>query len=128
MMRSVLRASIQGATVNACNPDAGEGLQIDIHLMNAATLAPFEKISVEVLSSGSQLESFVTEGRADGSTLVAHGALARLLRAGDVINILSYGLLHEGQMLDHRPRIVVVDAANRALSVTEIPATDATGT
>ena len=37
---------------------------------------------------------------------------------GDVITIVCYGMLHDGQTLDHKPRVVRLDPHNRLLAVT----------
>jgi len=41
-------------------------------------------------------------------------------RAGDIISILSYGTLHDGQTLAHRAKVITLDAANRIVSLTEM--------
>ena len=43
-------------------------------------------------------------------------ALERM-RAGDVISILSWGLMHDGQTLNHTALIVTLDGANGVIAV-----------
>jgi len=39
-------------------------------------------------------------------------------KPGDVITIVCYGMLHEGQTLDHKARVIRLDPQNRLLSAT----------
>jgi aspartate 1-decarboxylase len=41
------------------------------------------------------------------------------VRAGDVVSIVSWGWLHDGQTLAHKAKIVTVDAQNRLLGISD---------
>jgi aspartate 1-decarboxylase len=81
--------------------------------MNAAGLVPFEKVEIYNVTSGTRLETYVIEGAAGSGDICVNGAAAHLVKKGDKIIIACYCALHEGQMLDHRPKLVFVDEMNR---------------
>jgi aspartate 1-decarboxylase len=113
MMRFFLRAKIHRATVTEANLDYEGSITIDRHLMNAAGLVPFEKVEIYNVTSGTRLETYVIEGAAGSGDICVNGAAAHLVKKGDKIIIACYCALHEGQMLDHRPKLVFVDEMNR---------------
>lgn len=118
-MRTFLRSTIEGARVNGVNPAGASCITIDLHLMNAAGLLPFEAVEIRLNGSGSRLDTYAIEGTAGTGEIRANGGLASLLVEGTAVTISSYAHLHEGQILTHRPKVVLVDDANRILALQE---------
>jgi len=52
-----------------------------------------------------------------GGVICVNGAAAHLSRAGDRVIITGYGLAAESEVKTHRPRVVLVDEANRIRQV-----------
>ena len=113
MIRTFLRSKIHGATVTDANLHYEGSITIDSHLMHAAALLPFEKVEIYNVTSGTRLETYVIEGEAGSGDICVNGAAAHLVKKGDKIIIACYCALHEGQMLDHKPKLVFVDEMNR---------------
>jgi aspartate 1-decarboxylase len=111
MMRRLVRAAIQNATVTR-----GEGLtlRVDPLLLRAANILPLEEVEVVKHATGERFTTFV-EAAAEGTGDVA----IQRVRAGDVISIVSWGLLHDGQTLAHRAQIVTLDAKNHPVALAE---------
>ncbi|HSP35326.1 MAG TPA: aspartate 1-decarboxylase [Thermoanaerobaculia bacterium] len=110
MIRRLLRSVIRNATVTATH-DA-PSLRLDRVLMNAMEVRAFEEIDVINNSTGARYTTWVEEGQS-GEVRVAH------VRAGDVVTILSSGLLHDGQTLAHKARVVTVSMKNELISIDE---------
>jgi aspartate 1-decarboxylase len=89
-------------------------LQVDVYVLRAAEILPFEEVEVINKTTGVQLRTWI-EPAAEGSgeVRVPSGA-----RQGDTIDIICYAMLHEGQTLDHKPRVIRLDAHNRVVSAT----------
>lgn len=119
MMRTFLRSKIHRATVTAAILDEQDAITIDVHLMNAAGLLPFEKVEVDNVKNGSRFETYVLEGRAGSGEIRVSGSAAHSAKAGDEVSIACYAQLHEGQILTHRPKLVFVGAENRIQSLSE---------
>ena len=111
-MRSLLRSTIANATVTDSDLTARVSLRIDPFLLRAAELLPFEEVEVVNLATAERLRTYVEPAEEGSGTVGVHSGARR----GDVIAILAFGVLHDGQTLDHKPRIVIVDANNRVVT------------
>ena len=107
MMRRLVRAAIRNATVT--HGDALT-LRIDPVILRAANILPLEEVELVNHATGERVLTFAEEA---GSGEVH----APRMRAGDTISILSWGLMHDGQSLNHSAAIVTLDAANGLNSV-----------
>ena len=109
MMRRLVRAVIRNATITR-----GEGLTlcIDPVLLRAANILPLEEVEVVHHATGARFLTFA-EAAADGAREVSFGRM----RAGDVVSIVSWGAMHDGQTLAHRATMVTVDEHNRLIAV-----------
>lgn len=107
MMRRLVRAAIHNATVTS-----GEGVaaRIDPVILAAADILPLEEVEVVHHATGARFFTFAEKG-ADGEVR------APGVRAGDVISIVSWGLLHDGQTLAHEAKIVTLDARNGVIAI-----------
>lgn len=119
MIRSFLRSKIHRATVTEANVEYEGSITIDRHLMNAAGLAPFEKVEIYDVDNGNRFATYVIEGEPGSGDICVNGAAARLVRPGDKVIIACYCMLHEGEILSHKPRLVFVDARNRIRELRE---------
>ena len=107
-MRSVLLAVIGNARVT--HPTEALALRIDPYILRAGDIMPYER--VEVINGRDRYATWI-EPAVEGSGEVHLNA-----RIGDIIAIVAYTQLHEGQTVAHQPKIVTLDAQNRVLSVT----------
>lgn len=119
MIRLFLRSKIHRATVTEANVAYEGSITIDRYLMNAAGLMPYEKVEVYNVDSGSRFETYVIEGLEGSGEICVNGAAARLVSVGDKVIIACYCMLHEGQILTHKPKLVFVDAENRIRELKE---------
>jgi aspartate 1-decarboxylase len=125
MMRTFLRSKIHRATVTDADVDYEGSITIDRHLLNAADIRPYEKVEIYNVTSGTRFETYAIEGEPGSGEIGINGAAAHLARPGDKVIIACYGMVHEGQMLTHVPKLVFVDERNgiRALKEAETPRT-----
>jgi aspartate 1-decarboxylase len=111
MFRTMLRAKIHRATVTRADLHYVGSITVDADLMAAADLAPNELVHVVDINNGARLETYVIEGAAGSGEIGMNGAAARLIQPGDLIIIIAYGIVADGEKVE--PRIVHVNAANR---------------
>lgn len=119
MIRFFLRSKIHRATVTEANVAYEGSITIDRHLMNAAGLEPYEKVAVFDVDNGNRFETYVIEGEEGSGVICVNGAAGRLVSVGDKIIIACYCMLHEGQILSHKPKLVFVDEENRVRELKE---------
>ena len=111
MMRRLVRAAIRNATVTRSD---GQSLRIDPVILRAANILPLEEVEVVHHATGHRASMFAENGQEGSGELVVPHA-----RAGDAVSILSWGLLHDGQTLAHRAKLVTLDGSNRIVALTE---------
>ena len=109
MMRRLVRAAIRNATVTRSE---GVTLRIDPLILTAANILPLEEVEIVNHATGERVVTFAEAG-ASGEVS------APRMRAGDVVSILSWGTMHDGQTLNHTAKLVTLDAANHVIEVSE---------
>ena len=117
MQREVLRGKIHRATVTEANLEYEGSLTVDADLMEAAGLAPYERIDVYDVTNGSRFSTYLIEGARGSGVVCVNGAAAHLAKAGDRVIITGYGLATEAEVKGHRPKVVLVDEKNRIRQV-----------
>jgi aspartate 1-decarboxylase len=123
MQRHMLKSKIHRATVTACDPDYIGSVTIDADLMRQADLLPNEQVHVWDIDNGARMVTYAIEGRPAGSgRMQINGAAARLVKAGDKVIVVSYGLYSQGDLDTYSPIVVHVDERNRMVGVDSNPA------
>jgi len=112
----MLRSKIHRATVTQTLLDYEGSITIDVDLLEAADLRPYERVQVLNLSNGHRFETYVIEGERGAGEIALNGPAARLGQVGDLVIIAAYALCDEAESADIRPNIVQVDGQNRPIS------------
>jgi aspartate 1-decarboxylase len=111
VIRRFVRSVIHNATVTTSASDVS--LRLDPVLMRAMEVLAFEEVEIVNVATGARFSTWIEEGAA-GEVAAHH------MRAGDIIAIVSHGLLHDGQTLTHRAKSITVDAQNGIVALTEV--------
>lgn len=110
-MRSVLQAVIENVTVTHTRDSVG--LRMDPFIFRAGEIMPYER--VQLINGRETFDTWIEPGvEGSGEVHVHAGA-----RTGDVVTIVAFTNLHEGQTLAHKPKFVKLDTKNNVVSVTE---------
>ena len=115
MLRNLLKSKIHRATITDSNIHYQGSMTIDLNLMEAADILPFEQINIYNISNGERFETYAVEGRRGSGEICLNGAAARKGVVGDLIIIATYATLNEQELKNFQPKIVQVDAQNRHL-------------
>lgn len=110
MMRRLVRAAVQNATVTHGH---ALSLRVDPLILRAANILPLEEVEIVNHASGERIITFAEEAGA-GEVHVPR------MRAGDVVSIVSWGSMHDGQTLNHTAKIVTVDEKNTVTAISEL--------
>lgn len=113
MTREMLRAKVHRITVTECDVEYEGSLTLDAGLMELAGMVPYERIEVYDVDNGSRFATYLIEGPRGSGACGVNGAAARLTAPGHRLIIATYCGLPEAEVPSHRPRVVLVDAANR---------------
>jgi aspartate 1-decarboxylase len=88
-------------------------LTIDADLMASVGLIPYEKICIYNINNGERLETYVIKGIRGSGEICLNGPAARKAQVGDIIIIISYGMIDIKESNAHQPTIIFPDTNNR---------------
>jgi len=115
MQRYLLKSKIHRAHITDSDLHYEGSLSIDEDLMRAADILPYEQIKVYNVNNGARFDTYAIPGPAGSGVFCLNGAAARMGARGDLIIIVTYASYDETEIPHHKPKIVLVDADNRAL-------------
>lgn len=118
-MRMMLKSKIHRARVTEANLEYQGSITIDQELLEAADILPYEQVQVLDINNGSRLETYALPGERGSGMICINGAAARLVSKGDMVIILTYSAVSEGEAHSLKPRLVYVDAQNRIVNARE---------
>ena len=119
MRRTLFKSKIHRATVTQADLHYEGSVTIDRALMQVADILPFEKVAVWNVTRGTRLETYALEGSAHSGVVCINGAAAHLNQPGDVVILATFAEYDEAELAGHKPKVVFVDAHNRAVEFGE---------
>ena len=116
MQLTLLKAKLHRATVTAADPDYEGSCAIDAELLERAGIVEYEQIHLYNITNGERLVTYAIRAPAGSRQICANGAAAHRMRAGDRIIIAAYASMEAAEAAHFRPRVLILDAANRVKS------------
>lgn len=116
MQIQVLKSKIHRATLTQAELHYVGSITIDEDLMDAAQLLVHEKVQVVNVNNGERLETYVIKGERGTGTICLNGPAARLAQVGDVVIIMSYGLMTQDEARVWEPIVVFPDVDNKLIA------------
>ncbi|WNS82109.1 aspartate 1-decarboxylase [Domibacillus sp. DTU_2020_1001157_1_SI_ALB_TIR_016] len=113
MYRTMMNGKIHRATVTEANLNYVGSITIDEDLLDAAGMLPNEKVQIVNNNNGARLETYIIPGKRGSGVVCLNGAAARLVQPGDTVIIISYVLVAEEKVKEHKPKVLIMDADNR---------------
>jgi aspartate 1-decarboxylase len=117
MMRIMMKSKIHRATVTQADLDYVGSITLDAALMEAADLLEGEQVAIVDVTNGARIETYVIAGERGSGIIGINGAAAHLVHSGDLVIIISYGLLSDAEARTLKPQIVHVDQKNRIMKL-----------
>ncbi len=113
MQIEVLKSKIHRAVITEANLNYVGSLTVDENLMDAANMIEYEKIHVVNVNNGERIETYLIKGPRDSGVICLNGAAARKGEPGDVIIVISYGIMEFEKAKTHQPIVVFPKEGNR---------------
>jgi aspartate 1-decarboxylase len=113
MFVTLCKSKLHKAVVTEAVLDYEGSITIDENLMRESNLLPYEMVQVLNQNNGERFETYVLVGEAGSGTICLNGPAARLGEVGDVLIIISYCILEEGDAKKHKPKLIFLDEKNR---------------
>ncbi|MCF6351772.1 MAG: aspartate 1-decarboxylase [Cyclobacteriaceae bacterium] len=116
MLIEVMKSKIHRVKITQAELHYVGSITVDEDLMDAAELVENEKVQVVNINNGERLETYVIKGNKGTGEVCLNGPAARLAQVGDVVILISYGLISKEDGQTHKPTIVFPDDNNKLVS------------
>jgi aspartate 1-decarboxylase len=113
MRRILFKSKIHRATVTQADLDYEGSVTIDVDLLRAADILPYEKVAIWNVTRGTRLETYALEGPSGSGVICINGAAAHLNQPGDLVIIATFAEVEQAELAGWKPTVVFVDAKNR---------------
>jgi aspartate 1-decarboxylase len=113
MLIKVLKAKIHRATVTASRIDYPGSVAIDMVLLEAAGIVPYEAVLMANVTNGNRAETYVVPAEAGSGRVEVLGAAARLFSPGDIVIFINFAYCTPEEARQIMPKVVVPDGNNK---------------
>ncbi len=117
MHRPFLYSKVHRVVVTAADLHYEGSLTLDVELMAAAGMLPYQQIDVYNVTRGTRFSTYLIEGPAGAGDCCLNGAAAHRVDIHDRIIIAAYCELEDHEIDSHRPTLVLVGENNRSFQV-----------
>ncbi len=113
MQIEVFKSKIHRVKVTQAELHYVGSITLDETLMEAANIIENEKVQIVNVNNGERFETYVIKGEKNTGTVCLNGPAARKVQVGDIIIIVSYGIMDFEEAKSHQPKIIFPDNNNR---------------
>ena len=115
MLREFLNSKIHRATVTDANLNYVGSITIDEEFLDLAKIREWEKVEILNINNGERFQTYALKGKRGSKCFCLNGAAARKAQPGDKIIIVTYALLEQKEIENHKPSIVLLDENNTVI-------------
>jgi aspartate 1-decarboxylase len=116
MQIQVVKSKIHRVTVTGADLNYIGSITIDEALMEASNIIEGEKVSIVNINNGERLETYVIKGNRNSGDITLNGPAARKVQKGDIIIIISYGILDFEEAKSFKPSLVFPNEKDNSLT------------
>ena len=116
MQIEVVKSKIHRVTVTGADLNYIGSITIDEALMEAANIIEGEKVSIVNINNGERLETYAIKGNRNSGVITLNGPAARKVQKGDIIIIISYGILDFEEAKTFKPSLVFPNQKDNSLT------------
>jgi aspartate 1-decarboxylase len=117
MFRTMMNGKIHRARVTEANLNYVGSITIDEDIIDAVGILPNEKVAIVNNNNGARLETYVIAGERGSGVVCLNGAAARLVQPDDIVIIISYVMVSEDKLGDHKPKVAIMDKYNKIIDL-----------
>ena len=116
MQIQVVKSKIHRVKVTGADLNYIGSITIDEALMEASNLVEGEKVAIVNINNGERLETYVIKGNRNSGEITLNGPAARKVQKGDIIIIISYGILDFEEAKSFKPSLVFPNEKDNSLT------------
>jgi aspartate 1-decarboxylase len=113
MLLHIMKSKLHRVKITQAELNYVGSVTIDEDLMDAAGLLENEKVQIVNNNNGERFETYVIPGERKSGTVCLNGAAARRAEVGDIVIIISYGIMTEEEAKNHKPKLIFPDNNNK---------------
>ena len=117
MFRTMMNAKIHRARVTEANLNYVGSVTIDEDILDTVGILANEKVAIVNNNNGARLETYVIAGQRGSGVICLNGAAARLVQPDDIVIIISYVLIAEEKVRDHKPKVAIMNEKNEIIEL-----------
>ena len=114
MQNTLLKAKIHRATVTHCELHYEGSCAIDEDLLDEAGIVENEQVHIWNINNGERFVTYAIRGPRGSGMISLNGSAARRATVGDLVIVAAFCSVPQERARSHLPRLVFVNAANRA--------------
>jgi len=115
MLVHVVKSKIHRVKVTGADLNYIGGITIDEDLMDAANIVQGEKVQIVNNNNGERLETYAIPGPRNSGEITLNGAAARKVAKGDVLILITYGMMNIKEAKIFKPSLVFPNEENNLL-------------
>lgn len=116
MQIQVVKSKIHRVKVTGADLNYIGSITIDEALMEASNILEGEKVSIVNINNGERLETYAIKGNRNSGEITLNGPAARKVQKGDIIIIISYGILDFEEAKTFKPSLVFPNENDNSLT------------
>jgi aspartate 1-decarboxylase len=116
MQIQVVKSKIHRVKVTGADLQYIGSITIDEDLMDASNIIQGEKVQIVNINNGERLETYAIPGPRKSGEITLNGPAARKVAKGDIIIIISYGLLDFEAAKSFKPTLVFPNENDNSLT------------
>jgi len=116
MQIQVVKSKIHRVKVTGADLQYIGSVTIDEDLMDAANIIEGEKVQIVNINNGERLETYAITGPRKSGEITLNGPAARKVAKGDIIIIISYGLLEFEEAKSFKPSLIFPNENDNSLT------------
>ncbi len=116
MQIQVVKSKIHRVTVTGADLNYIGSITIDEALMEASNIIEGEKVAIVNINNGERLETYAIKGNRNSGDITLNGPAARRVQKGDIIIIISYGILEFEEAKSFKPTLVFPNEKDNSLT------------
>lgn len=116
MRIEVVKSKIHRVKVTGADLQYIGSVTIDEDLMDAANIIQGEKVQIVNINNGERLETYAIPGPRKSGEITLNGPAARKVAKGDIVIIISYGILDFEEAKSFKPSLIFPNENDNSLT------------
>lgn len=113
MQIQVLKSKVHRVTITEANLNYVGSLTLDQDIMDAAGMFVNEKVQIVNVNNGERIETYLIAGGRGTGVCCLNGPAARKGMEGDVVIVISYGIIDVKEAREWKPIVVFPKEGNK---------------